>query len=534
MPSRAGVEGTFIPAGLLQSAGVIARSYPAGQSGWFSPGPAQVRAVPMDVEPRIWAYPPLYNLGLQPRGQEPVSFEQLRSLANLEDITRMAIETRKDQVEKVPFTAKLKRMKGETKAQLKARTQNDDRLDEVNAFMENPGRVLYYPEIAGEVGQPQLKTTPWNGWLRSLLEDLLVIDAPAVMVRRAIDNTTPFSLDVMDGALWRPILDKNGHTTCYQQWLYGVPGETLGPQELIYMPRNPRSSRGYGFSPVEQLVFTINTLLRREAKQLASYTDGNIPDALASVPETWGVDQIEKFQKGFDARLSGNPRARSKLTFMPGGPKPVQVLGQEVLKTEEDEWWARKVAYAFSLSPQWAIKQQSRAQSESAVEEALEQGLVPMLDYLGTFFTLLQLIAFGYQDIEIVSELRRDVDPAVQATIDKTHFSIGAKSINEIRDANGQDGIAGGEKYFVETASSMYEVTAEGLVPVAPATSHDPASDGGDPGQGKPGQKQIGDGKQLPAKEPPAKKRALRYALDSPHVLADRIARLEKAARVSA
>jgi hypothetical protein len=474
------------------------------------------QSVPPEVQPRVWEYAPGFNVGQLPRATEPISFAQLRSLANLEDITRMAIETRKDQVEKIPFTARLTPIRGEAKSETKARAQEDDRLDEVNSFLKSPGRVLYYPLVNGQPGAPQLKQMPWNGWLRALLEDLLVVDAPAVMVRRNLKGG-PFSFDVMDGALWKPVLDNNGHATSYQQWLYGVPGETLGPTELIYMPRNPRPSRAYGFSPVEQLVFTINLLLRRESKQLAHYTAGNIPEAVLRMPETWNPDQIEKFQKNFDAYVSGSVTSRSKMLFMPGGSTPVQLLGQDSLKTEEDEWWARKVAYAFSLSPMWAVKQQSRAQSESVQEEALEQGLTPLLDFLGTLLTQLVTVGFGYQDVEVVSEFRRDIDPKVQAEIDKTHSTIGAVSINEIREAAGRDAIPGGERYYLTTPGRVYEVTGEGLQIVGGAA---PAPDG----ETVPGQRLLTDGKQEP---PSVKKR--HYAADNSHVILDRLARLEKA-----
>jgi len=321
-------------------------------------------------------------MGNQPRGQEGITFEQLRSLANTHDITRLAIETRKDQVEKVPFAARLIPKRGEAKGQLKARAQADGRLEEINDFLKHPGRVLYYPE-SGE--QPQLKLSPWNGWLRALLEDLFVIDAPTVMVRRTLDPKTPFSLDVMDGALWKPLVDRNGNVTSYQQWLYGVPGETLGPNELVYMPRNPRSSRAYGLSVVESIVVTINIMLRRMAKQLAHYTIGNIPEAMCRTPEGWSPAMVEQFQKNFDTYLEGNAAARSKLLFMPGGTSPVQLLGQESLTTTEDEYWIRVVMYAFSLSPQWAVKMMNRATAESAQEEALEQGLMPALQWIAPY-----------------------------------------------------------------------------------------------------------------------------------------------------
>jgi len=47
---------------------------------------------------------------------------------------------------------------------------------------------------------------------------------------------------------------------------------------LLYLPRNMRSHRLYGFSPVEQIVLTINFALRREQATLDyDYAPSRIP-----------------------------------------------------------------------------------------------------------------------------------------------------------------------------------------------------------------------------------------------------------------
>jgi hypothetical protein len=77
-------------------------------------------------------------------------------------------------------------------------------------------------------------------------------------------------------------------------------------RRLADLPRNLRSHRLYGFSPVEQIALTINIALRREQATLDYYNTGSIPDSFATLPKDWTVDQIRQFQDYFDALMSGN------------------------------------------------------------------------------------------------------------------------------------------------------------------------------------------------------------------------------------
>jgi hypothetical protein len=48
-------------------------------------------------------FPVGYNFIYTPRSYEPVGFQELRALATWENLTRMAIETRKDQIERLEW-----------------------------------------------------------------------------------------------------------------------------------------------------------------------------------------------------------------------------------------------------------------------------------------------------------------------------------------------------------------------------------------------------------------------------------------------
>ena len=71
-------------------------------------------------------------------------------------------------------------------------------------------------------------------------------------------------------------------------------------RDIVYRPRNVRAHRVYVFSPVQQVLMTVNIALRRQLWQLDYFTEGSIPDALIGVPQGWTPDQIKQFQDYWD------------------------------------------------------------------------------------------------------------------------------------------------------------------------------------------------------------------------------------------
>ena len=60
-----------------------------------------------------------------------------------------------------------------------------------------------------------------------------------------------------------------------------MPAADFAADELLYLPRNMRSHRLYGFSAVVQIALTINIVLRREQAPLDDYNTGAIPGSVA-------------------------------------------------------------------------------------------------------------------------------------------------------------------------------------------------------------------------------------------------------------
>jgi len=85
----------------------------------------------------------------------------------------------------------------------------------------------------------------------------------------------------------------------------------------------------YGFSPVEQIVMSVNIALRRQLHQLQYYTEGTVPEALIGVPETWTPDQIAQFQSYWDALLTDDTASRRHARFVPADDRQELRADQE-------------------------------------------------------------------------------------------------------------------------------------------------------------------------------------------------------------
>ena len=385
---------------------------------WFGPDLPLPVSAPPATPPRTTDYPVAYNINIQPRTLEAISFAQMRSLADSFDLVRLCIETRKDQVSRVPWTFRAK-----DKA---ARNTSDNRIAQLTDFFSSPDREH-----------------TWQQWVRLLLEDLLVLDAPAIAPLASADGELwssgkpLYALEVIDGATIARKIDSMGRApappaVAYQQILKGMPAINFTAEQLIYRPRNVRAHKFFGFSPVEQIILTINIGLRRQMHLLNYYTEGNVPEALVQTPKEWSADQISEFQEWFDSALAGNSRRRRRITFVPECGN-IQFTRDPKLKDELDEWITRIVCYAFSLSPQQFMPQMNRATAETSVEQANAEGLAPLLGYLADTVNLVVQRYFGYRDLEFVWQQDRSLDPLSQAQVDEIYLRSRVLTVDEVR-----------------------------------------------------------------------------------------------------
>jgi Phage portal protein len=420
---------------------------------WFGPDLPMPPSAPAGTPPRALDYPVGYNINIQPRNLEPISFEQMRSLADSFDLVRLCIETRKDQVSRMPWAFRLKQLPGRPQRSANQgggvlggddNQQLDPRLAQLTEFFAYPDREH-----------------TWQQWIRLLLEDLLVLDAPvlAPLVDPSGELWSPdkqlYALEVIDGSTIARKIDAMGRTpappaVAYQQILKGLPAVDFTADQLIYRPRNVRAHKFFGFSPVEQIILTINIWLRRQIHLLNYYTEGNVPEAVAQVPKEWSADQISEFQDWFDGALAGNSARRRRITFVPECGT-LQFTRDPALKDALDEWITRIVCYAFGLSPQQFVSVMNRATAETSVEQAAAEGLIPILGYLADLINLVVTRYFGYTDVEFVWEQDRTLNALEQAKVDDIYVRAGVLSIDEVRQSLGKRPIGIGNAVITTT-----------------------------------------------------------------------------------
>lgn len=412
--NRGGGVATPIEQGFIQRMRDAFQYVATGRNEWFGPSQPMPPVAPPEVAGRQLDYQTGYNQNLSPRALEPVGFSHLRTLADSYDLMRLVIETRKDQVSRMQWTIKPRDVGVKT----------DARSQKIAEFLRMPDREH-----------------DWDVWLRALIEDMLVIDAATIYPRKTRGGDV-FALELIDGATIKRVIDESGRTPvegpAYQQVLKGVVAGNFTRDEILYRVRNWRTHRVYGFSPVEQVIMTVNIALRRQVHQLQFYTEGNVPEALIGVPETWGTEQIRQFQEYWDSLMEGNTAKRRHAKFVPGGMEYIPTK-DAALKDMYDEWLARIICFAFSVSPNALISQINRATAEVSVAQAMQEGLAPIMAWVKSTMDIVVAQVFNAPDLEFDWIEEINIDPEVKSRIHVAYVGAGVMSVDEVREELGMD-----------------------------------------------------------------------------------------------
>src|SRR5262249_5068332 len=134
-----------------------------------------------------------------------------------------------------------------------------------------------------------------------------------------------------DGTSLAPLLDYWGNPPsnpgappdeqpeAYVQFANGLPWNWLTRADAIYEPFRAVNNSPYGKAPIEAIMLNANTDIRFQLRFLQQFTDGNIPAAFASAPESWSPEQIEQWQAIWDSFMYGDQSMKSQIRWMPGG-----------------------------------------------------------------------------------------------------------------------------------------------------------------------------------------------------------------------
>src|SRR5581483_8955936 len=174
---------------------------------WFGPDLPMPPSAPVGTPPRTLDYPVGYNINIQPRNLEPISFAQMRALADSFDLVRLCIETRKDQVSRMPWAFRLKNQPGQlqrannlgnTPISGEDNEEQDPRLSQLTEFFSYPDREHSWQQWV----RLSWKTCSYSMrrfWFPSSIKPV-VCGLPASNSMRLRSSTVPPSLEKL--TLW--------------------------------------------------------------------------------------------------------------------------------------------------------------------------------------------------------------------------------------------------------------------------------------------------------------------------------------------
>ncbi len=398
-------------------------------SSWMSPlEPLK----PFTPEQNAWQWdrPVGYNIFYTPRGTERYSFEELRHVARQSELVRLAIETRMDQVAAINW---------QVKPVDDNENDDDPRIKEITEFFAKPDKIH-----------------DWDQWLRMLLEELFVIDAVSI-ARRKNRGGGLYALEPVSGETIFPLVDQDGRQPlppdpAFQQILKGVPKANYTSDELIYYVRKAQVNSPYGYGPVEQCIQSAETDIERIRYTLSYFTDGSVPDAYITAPDGMTPDKVMAYEAHLNSLLAGNRVGRRQMPVLVHGMEIKSMKAAE-LKSDFDEWLARKVCFAFSLPPTAFVKQLNRSTAQSDQERTKDEGLYPILLYVKRLIDRIIREDFGAPELEFHWNDDEEKDPLTQAQINCMYVKEGILARNEVRDDLGMDDVEGGELPLVDTPS---------------------------------------------------------------------------------
>jgi hypothetical protein len=388
-----------------------------GPQNWFGPWqPLRPLADKPEqgVIGRQFDYSVGQNLRIPPRAGESITFDTLRGMAESYDLLRLAVETCKDQIESFEW-------------QIVPRDEGAD-PDKFKDDIKFVSDFFTYPD----------REHNWSQWLRMVVEDMLVIDAVCIFPQQSRDGGL-YSFDLVDGGTVKRVIDEYGRSPlppspAYQQVLHGIPAVDYTRDDLVYIVRNPRTWKLYGLSPVEQVIMTVNVAMRRQISQLQYFTEGNVPEALVSTPDTWSAEMVKDFQTWWDSMMVGNTAEKRRMKFVPNLGNGKIIFPKEAqLKDEYDEWLARIICFAFSIAPTALIKQNNRATSEQVAETAKEEGQMPRMRFIASQLDFLIAKYLKRPGVKFSWETDAAMDPLKKAQASKVYLDAKVITPDECR-----------------------------------------------------------------------------------------------------
>ena len=379
----------------------------------FSPGQPIGPYDGFSRTPRTHDFVTGYNIATRPRTHEQVAFETLKGLFGAYDVARICVRHRIASLRSLDH--KLLAMEG---------WEGD-----VSRDVAEGKRVLKRPD----------RKTLFKPWLAKYLRGVLSYDA-GTLYRMRNRAGRAVGLSVVDGTMIAPLQDYWGNppddpAPAYVQYVQGLPWNWLTRSDLIYEPYDPRDDSLYGTAPLEDILLNSNTDVRFQLYFLQRFTEGNLPAAFASAPESWSPDQIEQFQELWDGFMLGDQSRKSQIRWLPGGSK-FTWSNEKDFTDSFSLFLMRKTCAAYSIVPSdlGFTESVNKSSGESQADVQHRVGDLPMAHHVQDILT-----AFLQDDLQLPLQFAFDLgeeqdDRVDQATADDKYMKMGVVGASEIRE----------------------------------------------------------------------------------------------------
>lgn len=379
----------------------------------FSPGEPIAPYDGYSTTPRSHDYVTGYNIAARPRRNERVSFDTLRGMVDAYDVAQMCIWHRIDSIRSLDWS--LVAMDG----------VEGDVTDAIKLGMA----ALRKPD----------RKTPFKVWLGKWLYDILAFDA-GTLYRLRNRGGRPIGLKVVDGTTIAPLLDAWGDppdapAPSFVQFAQGVPWVWLTDDDLIYAPFRATSSTPYGKAPLETILLNANTDLRFQVYFLQRFTEGNLPEAFASAPETWTATQIQEFQQYWDSFMLGDQAAKHQIKWIPGGGE-IAWTNEKDFTDQFSLFLMRKTCAAYHVVPSdlGFTESVNRSSGESQADVSNRIGDRPLAQHCQEV-----LSAFIQDDLGLPLTFQFDLgdeeeDRLATAQADQIYMDRGVIGSSEVRE----------------------------------------------------------------------------------------------------
>jgi HK97 family phage portal protein len=350
-------------------------------------------------------------------------FTTLRRLRNTVPVVELCIAVIKKEVSQCPWDI----------IPLDDKKVNQKGIDEITKFLD-------FVNPQGE---------NFRIFLDKLIDDLLTFDAGVAEKLRNLKGGL-IGLDVVDATTIRPVLNSYGEfhpETAYVQVINKKTVAGFPKEDIIYLMQNPQNDVkrfGYGKSPIENIFFSITSMLNADTYNFKAFAEDNIPAGMLYIGENT-PEKARAFKEYWEETSAGK-YANLKIAYTSTGqakPEFTKFGGtsKEMQFIEYIDWLSRIISaeYGISATELNIIKDVNRNTSKEEAAKTDSRGIRSIKTLIEEFLTKDVINhEFGYNDLTFSFIPYKGENIKTQAEVDKIYIEAGVTLPDEVRIREGK------------------------------------------------------------------------------------------------